>query len=264
MSKRISRLDSRRLKRSGRRRAFRLLSQHTHEWRSASFGGQDSSSRQNCHVSNHSSSSSVHNTYAHDNHSTCHKYSKAKHICKHYLEAIEHHLDTDFYDEEWLWTPDCGIAPNTTVKCGSFNIRGATQGPKRSIVDAWAHSHDIACMALQGTKRNSNSKLVSEHYVWFFSSSVSNEARTHIDELRSSNKKIDQLSKAAAQEHLGVGIMIQKKFLFSVKRVRAISNRILVCTFKGTPDWHIIVGVPTVCFSSCGLRALMNAGLSLT
>ena len=114
MSKRISRLDSRRIKRSGRRRAYRLLSQHTHEWRSASFGGQDSSSRQNYQVSDHSLSSPDRNTYAHDTHSTCHKRSKAKHICKHYLEAIEHHLDTDFFEEEWLWTPDCGIAPNTS------------------------------------------------------------------------------------------------------------------------------------------------------
>ena len=240
MSKRISRIDSRRLKRAGQRRAFRLLSPHTHEWTSASIGGQDSSSRQNCHITNHSISSSNSNTYVSVNSCTHHKHIKAKHICKLYLEAVEHHLDSDFLGEEWQWTPDCGIAPNITVKCGSFNIRGATQGPKRAIVDAWAHSQDLACMGLQETKRNSNSKLVSEHYIWFFSSSVTSEARTHIDDLRSSNKKIDQLSKVAAQEQLGVGIMIQKKFLFSVKRVRAISNRILVCSFKGTPDWYII------------------------
>ena len=223
MSKRISRTASRRLKRARQRRAFRLMSPHAHEWRSASCGGQDSSSRLHGYTTDQSTHSSNIKKYVHDNSCIHPKHIKAKHICKLYLEAAEHHLDSDFLEEDWQWTPDCGIAPNIIVKGGSFNIRGATQGPKRAIVDAWAHSQDLAFLGLQETKRNSNSKLVSENYFWFFSSSVINEARTHVDDLRSSNKKIDQPSKVAAQEQLGVGIMIQKKFIISVRRVRAIS-----------------------------------------
>ena len=54
MSKRITRIESRRTKRARQRRAFRLISPHAHEWRSASFGGQDSLPRLDNHTTNHS------------------------------------------------------------------------------------------------------------------------------------------------------------------------------------------------------------------
>ena len=59
-----------------------------------------------------------------------------------------------------------------------------------------------------------------------FSSSVKNEARAKVHDLKANDKRVDQTSKNEAQEQLGVGIMIHDKWVLAISIVRAISNRI--------------------------------------
>ena len=55
------------------------------------------------------------------------------------------------------------------------------------------------------------------------------------------NKKIDEDTKKKAQEHLGVGILVSKKLISAVSNVTPVSARIITCTVRGSPNWHIIV-----------------------
>ena len=123
----------------------------------------------------------------------------------------------------------------------TYNPRGCTRLERRMQIDKWANNWKIWILGLQETKVNVNSKVLTDNYVWFFSSSVTNEARLKIQKLRNENKQIDPTTKQNAQEHLGTGVAIHKHVLPCVTNVTPIDNRILTVYLDARPPICYIV-----------------------
>ena len=155
-----------------------------------------------------------------------------------------HNSNSEFDGEDWF----NAYKHKESWFLGTYNVRGCAQAPKRIIINNWAKQWNILILGLQESKINVNSKVLTEDYVWLFSSSVSNENRMKIQALRDENKKIDHTSKNAAQEHLGVGIMIAKHIFSAISIVVPISSRIIWCKLIATPNWNCIVAyAPQAC-----------------
>ena len=71
-----------------------------------------------------------------------------------------------------------------------------------------------------------------------------------IQALRDEDKRIDQESRNAAREHLGVGIMISKLVFCAISIVVHIFARIIWCKLNSNPKWNCIVAcAPQACLN---------------
>jgi len=87
---------------------------------------------------------------------------------------------------------------------------------------------------MQETKVNLNSCLESEHYIWFFSSSVDIKDYEAFQKYRKDGLKAPAHVWRRAQESLGVGIMIRRDFVQSIVDVVPSSSRVCHIVLRST------------------------------
>ena len=112
---------------------------------------------------------------------------------------------------------------------------------KRCLLDQWADRYNIAAIGLQEAKISFNPAFESDNYVWFFSSNVKIEHRSMVEKMREEGKPIDASSRLAAQEHLGVGVMIHKSLKECIQNVIAVSNRLIILHLAAKTNMYFYI-----------------------